>query len=229
MRMNGPTFQHRAVTAHAIANRRARLMRSAAVMAIATVGAAHAATLSGSVDTGASFSPTNQSADGTTYYNAPTNAPFAPVTVGEFDFTVPSGQAIDGGTFSGNFGSNVLGSGTAQVNLFLDGVAVASCGAACEAASNSADVAWLYTLSSTDLALLAGNANWQAGKAVLTALQNTPSQIVLDPSSVSLTTTAVPIPGAVWLLGSTLAPLFGFARRKAKAGPLTGSPTEGSR
>ncbi len=220
--MNAHTFQRGTGITHHAQDRRSTLIRSiAALAAVAVAGAAHASTISGTVNTGASFSPTNQSADGTTYFNAPTSGPFALVTIGEFDFTAPSGQAISAGAFSGNFGSNTLASGTAQVNLFLDGIAVASCGAACETASNSADVAWSYTLTSGDFALLSGNANWLAGKAVLTALQVTPSQIVLDPTSVGLTATPVPIPPAAWLLGSALAPLFGLARRKAKAGLLT--------
>jgi hypothetical protein len=220
--MNAQTIQRGTGITHHARERRSTLVRPIAALAIiAAAGAAHASTISGTVKTGALFSPSNQSADGTSYFNAPTNGPFAQVTIGEFDFTVPSGEALSAATFSGNFGSNTLGSGTAQVNLFLDGIAVASCGAACEAASTSANVAWSYALTSGDFALLSSNANWLAGKAVLTARQVTSSQIVLDPTSVSLTATPVPIPAAAWLLGSALAPLFGLARRKAKAGSLT--------
>jgi hypothetical protein len=196
-----------------------RPLRSIAALAAATAFAAGsaAAATTGTINTGALFSPSNQSVDGTTYFNAPTNGPFSLVTVGEFDFSAPAGQMVSGGAISGNFGSNALASGTAQVNLYADGLFVATCNAACELASNSNDVAWSYTLTSANIAALAGNANWQSGKIVLTALQLDPSQVVLDPTSVNLTTTPVPLPAAAWLLGSALAPLFGMGRRKAKA------------
>ncbi len=189
---------------------RLKLALAGILLAGTAMSSAHASTITGTINTSSVFSPTNQSGDGTTYFNAPAAGPFAPVTIGEFDFTIPAGESVFGGTFNGNFGSNVLGSGTAQVDLFLNGIAVASCDAACEFASESADVPWTYTFTSAQLSSLS------SGAAVLTALQKGVSQIVLDPTSVNIQTQVapVPLPGAIWLLGSGLLSLFGFARRK---------------
>jgi len=160
------------------------------------------------------LSDSNQSTDGLTYFNAPATAPFSLVTVGEFDFSLTGNQTISAATFTGDFGSNILGSSTAPVNLFIDGIAVATCDANCAANTQSSDVAWSYTLTSADLTALSTNANWLQGKAILTALQTDISQIALDPTSASLTAT-VPVPGAVWLFGSAVMGWLGFSRRKA--------------
>jgi hypothetical protein len=174
-------------------------------------GAAQADIFSGDINT--SLSASNISTDGISYANAPSGASFATLTVGEFDFSLPSGASIGSGSLSGNFGSNNLSSATAQVALFADGIAVATCDVNCAAASQSNDVAWTYTFTATDLAMLNSNAQWQAGQLVLTAQQLTPYQIALDPTTVSLT--SVPLPGAVWLFLSALVTGLGFSRRKA--------------
>jgi len=178
------------------------------LLASAMASSAHAATISGVINTSNIFSPTNQSSDGTSYFNTPATAPFSSVIVGEFDFTIPSGESIFSATITGNFGSNTLGSGSSQVDLFLNGVAVAHCDALCETNSLSSDVPWTYTFTSAQFASLS------SGAAVLTALQTSVSQIVLDPTSVTIQTAPVPVPGAIWLLGSGLVSLFGFARSK---------------
>jgi hypothetical protein len=122
---------------------------------------------------------------------------------------------VTAGSFSGNFGSNTLASGTAQATLFVDGVQLAHCDATCEAASNSNDVAWSYSLTASNLAQLSTNALWESGKAVITASQLSASQVVLDPTTVNLTVAPVPLPPALLLFASALAPLFGLGRRKA--------------
>lgn len=189
-------------------SRRAKSIQSAALLvAILAATAAQAATITGTVNTG--------SGDGT-FSSAPSNGPFPlSLTVGEFDFSVPGGQAITAGTFSGDFGSNILGSATGQAKLFVDGIQLALCDANCEAASQANDVAWMYSLTAADLTQLSTNSLWESGRAVITAQQLSASQLVLDPTSVNLTQTPVPIPPALFLFASALAPLFGIARRKA--------------
>jgi hypothetical protein len=182
------------------------------IVAILAATAAQASTISGTVNTGGN--PANFSGDTVTFASAPSNGPFpVSMTVGEFDFSVPGGQAITAGSLSGNFGSNTLASGTSQAKLFVDGVQLALCAAACEAATQSNDVAWSYSLTASDLATLSTNALWLAGRAVITASQLSASQVVLDPTTVSLTASPVPIPAAFFLFASALAPFFGFARR----------------
>lgn len=171
-------------------------------------GAAQAATFTGTLDTSSSFSPSNFSSDGVTYFNAPSSAPFSPVAVGEFDFSIPSGQAVSAVTISGNFGSNILGSGSAPVSLFLNGVAVATCNAVCSTQTDVSDVAWTYTFAPADYSALA------TGKAILTAVQTAPSQIVLDPTTMSIQTSPVPEPASGALLLVGLASVRALSRRR---------------
>lgn len=187
---------------------RAKGIQSAALLvAILAATAAQASTITGTVNTGSS--------DGT-FSSAPSNGPFpVTLTVGEFDFSAPAGQAITAGIFSGDFGSNILGSATGQAKLFVDGIQLALCDANCEAASQANDVVWMYSLTAADLTQLSTNSMWEAGRAIITAQQLSASQLVLDPTSVNLTQSPVPIPPALFLFASALAPLFGFARRKA--------------
>ncbi|WP_347987781.1 hypothetical protein [Methylomonas sp. AM2-LC] len=174
-------------------------------------GVTQASIISGNINT--LLSSSNQSTDGLSYFNAPTSAPFSLVTIGEYDLNLTSNQMISAGTFSGNFGSNIIGSSTAPVNLFIDGIAVATCDATCAANSASNDVSWSYTLSTTDLTALASNTDWTQGKVILTALQTDVSQIALDPTSFTLTR-AVPVPGAALLFSSALAFFLSFSSRK---------------
>jgi hypothetical protein len=72
------------------------------------------------------------------------------------------------------------------------------------------DVAWSFAFNTPqEFASLA------SGRAVLTALETAPSQIALDPTSATLQASPVPIPGALWLLGSGLASLVGLRRGRA--------------
>jgi hypothetical protein len=182
------------------------------IVAVLAATAAQASTITGTVNTGNNAA--NFSGDSVTFAGAPSSGPFpTTMTVGEFDFSVPSGQRVTAGSFSGDFGSNSLASGTSQARLFVDGVQLALCDASCESASQSDDVAWSYTLTASDLSALSTNALWLAGKAIITATQLSASQVVLDPTTVNLNVEPVPLPGALFLFSSVLAPLFGFARR----------------
>ena len=182
----------------------------AAAALMAAAAGAQAQTYAGTIDTSAAFSPTNQSGDGATYYNAPAAGPFpaASVAIGEFDFALAPGAQVTSALVSGDFGSNALGSGTAPVDLFLNGFEVASCDAACAAATQSADVAWSFALPAAELGAFA------SGSAVLTAVQQDVSQIVLDPTSITIEATTVPEPASLALMFGAL-PLVALGLRRA--------------
>ena len=206
--MNSKTERPAARLRHARIARAMLCIVSTALFA----GAASATTIAGTLDTSAAFSATNQSADGTTYFNAPyTGAlPAAPVVVGGFDFTVTSGFQVSGATISGNFGSDALGSGTAEVDLFVNAIQVATCNSGCADATQSADMAWSFTFTPAELGAFAG------GSAVLSAVQEGVSQIVLDPTTVSLTLTAVPEPESLPMTLLAL-PLVALGLRRARS------------
>ena len=183
-----------------------RTIAGAAIL-LAGCGAAEADTLIAPIDTSPGVSPTNQSSDGATYFNAPSSGPFpaAPVTVGEVQFAVPAGQQISGAAIAGDFGSATPGA-TAPVDLFLNGVEVALCNAACASASAVTNVMWSSTLSPADLFALS------SGTATLTAVQRAGSQLSLGPTSLTVNTSPVPLPAGLLLLGSGLAVSFGLRR-----------------
>ena len=56
------------------------LLTAGAIMLVCA-GPVKATQFSGVIDTSAAFSPTNQSADGSTYFNAPASAPFSLVSL----------------------------------------------------------------------------------------------------------------------------------------------------
>lgn len=147
-------------------------------------------------------------------FNAPAIAPFSSVTIGEFDFSIPFGKAVSSVVLNGNFGSNILGSSilgssTAPVDLFLNNITVAGCDAMCANNSMTSNVAWSYTFSASELSRLS------SGTAILTAMQTNTSQIVLDPTSITIQTAAVPESDVALLIGLGLIPVLAVSRRKS--------------
>lgn len=76
--------------------------------------------------------------------------PTAAQTVGTFTFTIPTGKAISDISISGQFGNSVVGS-SAPVDIFLDGLLVATCldsGECCNITTP-----WSNTVASDDFPL----------------------------------------------------------------------------
>jgi hypothetical protein len=122
-------------------------------------------------------------------------------TVGTFT-GLPTGFVV-GAKISGFFGT-LDSLSTAGVELFLDGLLVATCnsGDACENGSALSPVPWSFTLTADELALLTD------GSATLTAEQTDIGQVNIDVTTLQVT---VPEPASLALLGLPL--VLGAARR----------------
>lgn len=132
------------------------------------------------------------------------------IDIGSFDFTVPAGESVIGGTISGTFGNNDVPGTTdtsAPADLFIDGgaIEVASCDdalsytAACD--SGSSPTPWTYTLTAGNLSTL--GTELAAGSIDFSAVQN--GVFTVNTGSVTLDLVVTPEPSTVLLLGSVFA------------------------
>jgi hypothetical protein len=135
--------------------------------------------------------------------------PLPSVEVGSFSFAIPPGSVIVSASLSGTFGNSVVGN-SAGVNVFFDGVPVASCApyASCWDPDTVIAEVWTYALAPGDLALLAD------GVGVLTAVQTNEFVIRLGVTTLTIETRAVPLPAALPLFFAGAAALGLAARRR---------------
>ena len=148
----------------------------------------------------------------------PADYPLAPVLIGDFTFSIPSGGSVVGGTISGTFGNNDVSPITAPSDYFIDNgvIEVASCddgltgAAACD--SGSTPTAWTYTLTSSDLSNLA--ADFAAGSIDFSVVQN--FAIAVQTGTTTLDLVVSPEPSMIFLICGGLAGIA-FLRRFRKA------------
>lgn len=172
------------------------------------------------------FDASNQAAapDTTDYegifYDDYTTFPPSSITIGTFDFTVPTGESVISATISGTFGDVNEGI-TALADLYVGGgtIQVAGCDLNQDSsyppcAAGTADgslVPWSYTFSAADLSSLA--ADFSSGSLDFTAVQNGFGSVIVGSPVLDLQA-ATPEPASFLTLAGGLLALAAFRRRK---------------
>jgi hypothetical protein len=156
-------------------------------------------------------------------FNGPPNFDFDPgdypltsVLVGDFNFIIPAGYTVVGGTISGTFGNNDISPITAPGDYFIDNgiVKVAACDdsltgtAPCD--SGSVPTSWSYTLTAGDLANLTTEIS--AGSVDFTAVQN--FAVSIQTGTTTLDLVLSPEPGTLYVLCGGLAGIALIRRRR---------------
>jgi hypothetical protein len=156
------------------------------------------------------------------FYDFSTTFPPASIPIGTFNFSVPTGDFVSGGTISGTFG-DVNFSTTALADLFVLGgsIEVGECDATGggtifpDCAAGTADgslVPWSYTFNANDLSNLA--ADFAAGSLDFTAVQNGFGAVVVGTPSLDLQVTPTPEPASILTLAGGLLAIAALRRRK---------------
>lgn len=130
--------------------------------------------------------------------------------VGTFNFTLPPGFQIGSVTLSGTFGNAVNGT-TAPMTLFLDGVQMGQCAPAapCTGAfGTTGPTPFSFDLSGASFSVLLD------GSATLSFAQLGPGTARLG--NLTLTIREIPEPATMLLLGSGVAGLAAFLRKRRR-------------
>lgn len=145
-----------------------------------------------------------------------TSAPYD-LTIGAFDFTIPTGDVITGATISGTFG-DVNIPVTALADLFVDNgnINVAGCddfSSPCAAGTvDGSLVPWSHTFSPTELNMLA--ADFAGGTLDFTAVQNSFGAVVVGSPTLDIQVAQTPEPSSLFTLAVGLLAIAGWRRRK---------------
>lgn len=169
------------------------------------------------------FDPSNQAAspDMTDYegnfYDFSSTFPPNPITIGTFDFTIPTGYVVTGATISGTFGDQNIPV-TALTDLFVDGgtIQVASCASTSDpCAAGTIDgslVPWSHTFDVAELSSLASD--FAGGSLDFTAVQNSFGEVIIGTPSLDIQVAQTPEPSSVFTLAGGLLAFAAWRRRR---------------
>ncbi len=144
-----------------------------------------------------------------------TQAPYD-LTIGTFDFTIPTGESVIGATISGTFGDQNGDTGTALADLFVLGgtIQVGECDLEADGVTYppcaTSNEPWSYTFSSTDLGNLA--TDFSTGSLDFTAIQNGFGSLIVGDPTLDIQVT--PEPASIFTLAGGLLAFAAFRRRK---------------
>jgi hypothetical protein len=151
------------------------------------------------------------------FYDFFSTFPPPSITIGTFDFTIPTGDVVTGATISGTFGDvNLLV--TAVTDLFVDGgtINVGSCASTSDpCAAGTLDdslVPWSHTFTPTELSELASD--FAAGSIDFTAVQSSFGSVVVGDPSLDIQLAQTPEPSSIFTLAGGLLAFAAWRRRK---------------
>lgn len=175
------------------------------------------------VPTTVTFDASDQTTDGTDYEGEFFDGSAAPydITIGAFDFTIPTGDVVTGATISGTFG-DVNYSSSALADLFVDdgNIQVAGCdlnsdGSYPACFTGTVDgslVSWSYTFTGAQLSELASD--FAAGSIDFTAVQNSFGSLVVGDPTLQIQVAQTPEPSSLFTLAGGLLAIIAWRRRK---------------
>lgn len=146
--------------------------------------------------------------------------PLAPVTIGDFLFSIPANQVVTGATISGTFGNNDVSSNTALSDYFVNSgvIEVASCDdptANCFSGQTGVPTPWSYTFTANDLKNL--SAAFSSGSLDFSVVQNFAISVQTGVTTLTIDTAAstAPEPSTFFVIGGGLV-VLGCLRRRGK-------------
>lgn len=151
------------------------------------------------------------------FYDFSSTFPPANIAIGSFEFTIPTGYYVTGGTMSGTFG-DVNYSTTALTDLYVfnGGIEVGECDsvtAPCAAGTvDGSLVSWSYTFDTTDLSSLASD--FSSGSLDFTAVQNSFGSVIVGTPSLELELAPTPEPPTIFTMAGGLLAIGALLRRK---------------
>ncbi len=131
-------------------------------------------------------------------------------TVGTYSFSIPSGEQIASAVINGTFGNSAIPN-TSGVEVFFNGLNVATCTPSQPCYSNQSPTAWSFTFDPSQFSL------FSTGSGVLTSVQTSDFTTRLGATTLTLETAPIAIPTPALLPGLIGMGVAALRKRKAEA------------